>query len=68
MTALGEGVKPVLIVQVPKLLGLLEGLGLAEQPGLSEALPYLRALGTVTAGRARPASGRKRLRIVAGLR
>jgi hypothetical protein len=65
--ALGEGISPVLILQVPTLLGLLESLGLAEASGLSTLLPYLHALTTITAGRSDLAGEVKRLRLVAGL-
>jgi hypothetical protein len=65
--ALGEGISPVLILQVPTLLGLLESLGLAEASGLSTLLPYLHALTTITAGRRDLAGEVKRLRLVAEL-
>jgi len=65
--ALGEGISPVLILQVPTLLGLLESLGLAEASGLSTLLPYLHALTTITAGRRDLAGEVRRLRLVAEL-
>ena len=66
--ALGAGISPVLILQVPTLLGLLESLGLTEASGLSTLLPYLHALTTVTAGRTGLGGEVRRLRLVAGLR
>ena len=65
--ALGEGISPVLILQVPTLLGLLESLGLTEASGLSTLVPYLHAVTTVTAGRTGLGSEGRRLRLVAEL-
>jgi hypothetical protein len=65
--ALGEGIEPVLILQVPTLLGLLESLGLTEGEALSKLMPSLHSLGTVAAGRARLNGQIRRLRVVAGL-
>jgi hypothetical protein len=49
-SALGEGITPSLEFDAPTLLSLLEGIGLLESPGLSEFVPYLRALGTISGG------------------
>ncbi len=65
--ALGEGIEPVLILQVPTLLGLLESLGLTEGEAFSKLMPSLHSLGTVAAGRARLNGQIRRLRVVAGL-
>lgn len=50
--ALGGGVQPSLIVEFPALVGLLEAIGLTQSPPLSELAPYLKSLGTLTAGSA----------------
>lgn len=49
-SALGEGIQPSLAVQVPTLLGLLEGVGLSEDATISPILPYLRPLDAVYGG------------------
>jgi hypothetical protein len=54
-------------VDVPTFLGLVEGLGLGEEPGLSKLLPYLHAVTSVAGGGDSPGAGVARLRIVAGL-
>jgi hypothetical protein len=48
--ALGEGVKPSLVVDFPTFLGLLEGVGLSEEPAISKLVPYLRSLTTLAGG------------------
>ena len=67
-TALGEGIHPNLIVDVPTLLSLLEGVGLTEDPALSKVLPYLRAVTTVAGGTHSLGGGVERARVVLGLR
>ncbi|HEX5310126.1 MAG TPA: DUF3352 domain-containing protein [Solirubrobacteraceae bacterium] len=47
---LGGGLEPSLIVEFPTLLGFLEGVGLTQSPGVSNLVPYLKSLGTLTAG------------------
>jgi Protein of unknown function (DUF3352) len=49
---LGGGIEPSLIVEVPQILAFLEGLGLAQNPQLARVIPYLKSIGTVTAGSA----------------
>jgi Protein of unknown function (DUF3352) len=49
-TALGEGIQPSIVFQVPTLLSLLEGIGLTEDPTISKFVPYLRAVVTVSGG------------------
>ena len=66
-TALGEGIRPSITVDFPTFLGLLEGLGLSEEPSISKLVPYLRNLTTLAGGGSSPAAGVQRLRIVAGL-
>jgi uncharacterized protein DUF3352 len=47
---LGGGIEPSLIVEFPTMLGFLEGLGLTQSPSVSPLVPYLKSLGTLTAG------------------
>jgi len=63
---LGEGIQPSVIFQVPTLLGLLEGVGLGEDPTLAPVLPLLRGVSTITAG-GRTSGGIERFKVVLGL-
>ncbi|HEV2982637.1 MAG TPA: DUF3352 domain-containing protein [Solirubrobacteraceae bacterium] len=65
---LGGGAQPSLVVQLPTLLSLLEGIGLAEDPTIRGLVPLGRALTTVSAGTSRLSGGVQRTRVVAGLR
>jgi hypothetical protein len=65
-STLGDGIEPSLIVEFPTLLGFLEGLGLTQDPGVSSAVPYLKSLGTLTAG-ATSHGGVEHFRLVLGL-
>ena len=65
-TTLGGGIEPSLIVEFPTLLGFLEGIGLAQSPGVSNLVPYLKSLGTLTAG-ATSQGGVQRFKVVLGL-
>ncbi len=65
-TALGGGIEPSVIVEFPTMLGFLEGLGLTQSPGLSNIVPYLKSLGTLTAG-ATSQGGVEHFRVVVGL-
>ena len=47
---LGEGAQPSLILDVPTLLSLLEGVGLTEAPPISTFVPYLRSVTTLAGG------------------
>lgn len=49
-SALGESAQPNLILDLPTLLTLLEGVGLTEDPSISKFVPYLRALTTIAGG------------------
>jgi Protein of unknown function (DUF3352) len=60
------GIEPSLIVEFPTMLGFLEGLGLTSNPGVSNLVPYLKSLGTLTAG-ATGQGGVERFRLVFGL-
>jgi hypothetical protein len=64
---LGEGIRPSVIVEFAPLLTLLEGVGLAEDPSISHALPYARSLTTLVGGGKSLGSGIERYRLVAGL-
>ncbi len=65
--ALGQGFRPSAIVDFPTLLGLLEGVGLSEDPSVAPFVPYLRSLTTLSAGGQHLGSGIERLRVVFGL-
>jgi hypothetical protein len=65
---LGEGMQPSLIVQLPTLLSLLEGIGLTEDPTIHALVPFGRALTTVAAGTKSTGGGIRRARLVAALR
>jgi hypothetical protein len=65
-STLGGGIEPSLIVEFPTLLGFLEGVGLAQSESLASIVPYLKSLGTLTAG-AVSQSGVERFRLVLGL-
>jgi hypothetical protein len=65
--ALGQGVRPSVIVDFPTLLGLLEGIGLSEDPSISPFVPYLRSLSTLSAGSQSLGGGIERFRLVLGL-
>lgn len=64
--ALGGHIEPSLIVEFPTLLGFLEGLGLTDSPGISNLVPNLKSLGTLTAGSINH-SGVQQFRLVLGL-
>lgn len=63
-SALGEGIAPSIIVEFPTLVGLLEGVGLSEDPTISPFLPYLRAAGTLAGGGKSLSGNVQRLRLV----
>jgi hypothetical protein len=67
-STLGEGISPSVIVDFPTLIGLLEGVGLGEDPTISPFLPYLRAAGTLVGGGKSLGGGTQRLRLVLALR
>ncbi len=66
-TALGEGIRPSLTVDFPTFLGLLEGLGLSEEPTISKLVPYLRTFTTLAGGGKNLGEGVDRFRAVLGL-
>jgi hypothetical protein len=65
--ALGEGIQPSVIVEFPTLLGLLEGIGLSEDPTVAPFVPYLRSLTTLSGGGKSLGNGIERFRLVLGL-
>jgi len=65
--ALGEGIQPSLTVDFPTLLGLLEGVGLTEDPSISKLVPYLRSVTTLAGGGHSLGAGVERVRLVLGL-
>jgi hypothetical protein len=67
-SALGEGIQPSVIVQVPTVLTLLEAAGLSEDHTIAPVVPLLRSLGAVTAGARSAGNGANRFRAVLDLR
>jgi hypothetical protein len=65
--ALGEGIQPSAIIDFPTLLGLLEGVGLSEDPSIAPFVPYLRSLDTLSGGGRTLGDGIERYRLVLGL-
>ena len=65
-TALGEGIRPSISIDFPTFLGLIEGLGLSEEPTISKLIPYLRRLNTLSGGGKSLGGGVERLRLVLG--
>lgn len=66
--ALGEGAQPSVMLDVPTLLSLLEGIGLTEDPAISAFVPYLRSITTLAGGSHRIDPTVERFRLLAGLR
>lgn len=66
-SALGEGIQPSVLLEFPTLLGLLEGVGLSEDPTIAPLVPYLRSLGTLSGGGKSLGGGIERFRLVLGL-
>jgi len=66
-STLGEGIQPTILVNFGSLLGLLEGVGLSEDPTVSKFVPYLRASTTLSGGGHGLGGGIERLRLVLGL-
>ncbi|HEY2570778.1 MAG TPA: DUF3352 domain-containing protein [Solirubrobacteraceae bacterium] len=62
-----SGAHPSVIVDFPTLLGLLEGIGLSEDPTIAPFVPYLRSLTTLSGGGASTGAGVERFRLVLGL-
>jgi hypothetical protein len=62
-----DGAKPSVIVDFPTLLGLLEGVGLSEDPTIAPLVPYLRSLTTLSGGTTSAGAGIERFRLVLAL-
>jgi hypothetical protein len=65
--SLGEGIQPSLIADFPTFLGLLEAVGLIEDPSISKFVPYLRSLTTLAGGGRELGGGVQRFRLAVGL-
>jgi len=65
--ALGEGIKPSIMFDVPTFISLLEAVGLTEDPTISKFVPYLRTLTTLDGGGRTLGAQAQRFRLVAGL-
>ena len=65
--ALGEGIQPSLLVDFPTFLGLIEGVGLTEEPIIAKFIPYLRTLTTLAGGGKSLGENIERFRLVFGL-
>ncbi|HTA12795.1 MAG TPA: hypothetical protein VK765_05170, partial [Solirubrobacteraceae bacterium] len=66
-SGLGEGIHPSLLVNFPTFISLLEGVGLLEQPPISQVLPYLRASSSLIGGGRQLGGEAARFRLVLGL-
>jgi hypothetical protein len=66
-SALGEGAQPSMILDLPTLLSLLEGVGLTEAPSISKFIPYLRSVTTLTGGGHGLGNEVERFKLVLGL-
>ena len=66
-SGLGEGIQPSLLLNFPTFVSLLEGIGLLEQPPVSQVLPYLRASTTLIGGGRQLGGEAARFRLVLGL-
>lgn len=66
--SLGEGIQPSVTLDFPTLVGLLESVGLSEDPSVSPFVPYLRSLTTLAGGGKSMGAGVERFRLVVGLR
>jgi hypothetical protein len=66
-SGLGEGIHPSLLVNFPTFISLLEGIGLLEQPPISQLLPYLRASSSLIGGGRQLGGEAARFRLVLGL-
>ena len=65
--ALGEAIKPSLIVDFPTLLGLLEAAGLSADPSISKFVPVIHSLNTLYGGGKSVGASVQRLRLALSL-
>jgi len=66
-SALGESTQPSMIIELPTLLSLLEGVGLTEAPSISKFMPYLRSVTTLAGGGHSLGNEVERFKLVLGL-
>jgi len=66
-SALGEGAQPSMILDLPTLLSLLEGVGLTESPSISKFIPYLRSVTTLAGAGHSLGNEVERFKLVLGL-
>jgi hypothetical protein len=66
-SALGEGARPSVTLDFPTLLSLIEGVGLSEDPTISQFVPYLRRITTLAGGGHSLGGGVERMKLVLGL-
>ena len=57
-----------MLLEVPTLLSLLEGIGLTEDPTIAPFVPYLRSITAVAGGPHRVDAAVERFKLVLGLR
>ena len=67
VSTLGESAQPSLILDLPTLLSLLEGVGLTQDPSISNLIPYLRSVTTLVGGGHEVSGEVQRFRLVLGL-
>ncbi len=67
-SALGEGIQPSVVFELPTLLSLLEGVGLTEDPTISKLVPYLRSITTISGGGHALSAEVERFKLHIGLR
>jgi hypothetical protein len=63
-TALGEGLQPSVLLELPTLLSLLEGVGLTQGATFAKVLPYARAVTNIAGGGHALASEVERFKLV----
>jgi hypothetical protein len=66
-SSIGEGAQPSIVLDLPTLLTLLEGVGLTEDPAISKFVPYLRSISTLAGGGHQLSGEVQRFRLVLGL-
>jgi len=67
-SALGEGARPSIAIDVRTLVSLVEAIGLTEDPTFGQAASSLRAITTIAAGGHTLGNGVERFKLVAELR
>lgn len=64
---LGSGIRPSVLIDFPRVVQLLEGLGVGNDSSYRQAKPYLEAIGVISAGAARDGETSK-ARVAVGLK